>query len=487
MSGIQTNSEISVDSNSNDVVYRGSRPGQLSALAMPAPMLVPTRPSEEEMAYEKSLAALLEKMHSRSSEVTIPTPTAVTVNTTNSASMSVFSPVPSPILGQHDTLIPVPLRLIPLLLTKITDRHLRETYRYYKWFVNKETRAAISEWPEGVSEKLQWKERMVDVGRDIRFLGRKQYQNAVEEAIRTKGLTMKCGQTPTSWSDCLAALFNPDQYNGSRRELVYWIQFGLLKESNNSWIQKLESDWCASTYGIRIVYDKSWEGNYGHCSIDNAVHGESFLPFVRARGSWFKWFFLKGANEIREVIQGYSLRTHGIYERICVSKHKRAEHHMTYTKCTFAHGVGYICESIDKRRKQEIQSPETQPFTMETVTAWLEQRGKSVNDKPSTLFLTQMVNSEMSSLTQSVTDRNTPASTSEEHTRKNIRDTNMVGVLDQGGDRFDSNILMGNQITNSRDHGRGLRSEMGRETINVQHAGENMEMVSDEMSLLYDR
>ncbi len=123
MSGIQTNSEISVDSNSNDVVYRGSRPSQLSVLAMPAPMLVPTRPSEEEMAYEKSLTALLEKMHSRSSEVTIPTPTAVTVNTTNSASMSVFSDPTPPYLDTHTMLVLVHLRIIPMLSKKITDRH----------------------------------------------------------------------------------------------------------------------------------------------------------------------------------------------------------------------------------------------------------------------------------------------------------------------------------------------------------------------------
>jgi hypothetical protein len=46
------------------------------------------------------------------------------------------------------------------------------------------------------------------------------------------------------------------------------------------------------------MYNKGWEGNMGHHTIDQADHGEFFLPFVRARGSWFKWFFIKGASEI---------------------------------------------------------------------------------------------------------------------------------------------------------------------------------------------
>ena len=98
---------------------------------------------------------------------------------------------------------------------------------------------------------------MLNVGRDIHFLGRKKYQNAVEDTIRAKGLTMNCEHNPTSWSDCLAALFNPDHYTEGRRELVYWIQFVLVREGNNYWIQKQESDWCATTYSIRIVYDKN--------------------------------------------------------------------------------------------------------------------------------------------------------------------------------------------------------------------------------------
>jgi len=49
---------------------------------------------------------------------------------------------------------------------------------------------------------------------------------------------------------------------------------------------------------------------------------------------------------------------------------------MTYTKRTFAHGDGYIAEPLEKRRKQQIRSTVNQPFTMEAVTAWLEQQGK---------------------------------------------------------------------------------------------------------------
>jgi hypothetical protein len=371
-----------------------------------------------------------------------------------------------------------------MLSSKITDRHLRETYRYYKWFVDKETRAAISEWPEGASEKHHWKQRMINVGRDVRFLGRKKYQDAVEETIRTKSLTMSCGQTPTSWADCLAALFNPEHYTEARRELVYWIQFGLLRESNNSWIQKQESDWCASVYGIRIVYDKNWEGNSGHCSIDDTVHGDSFLPFVRARGSWFKWFFMKGANEIREIIQAYSLSTHGIYERICVSKNKKAEHRMTYTKRRFAHGGGYIAESIDKRRKQDIRSNVNQSFTMEAVTAWLEQQGKSVNDKPATLYLNPMVNCELSSVSHSVSDRNAVVT--------DIRQVPLVGLpstnVDVGrpalGDVMDSNVLV--LATNIHDEEPPGNEYSGTDTNNEGMAivDENMEMVRMKICLL---
>ena len=436
-------------------------------------MLVPTAPTELEMAYNNKLAAILEIFQKGGYKPAIPSPVAVSVNTTNSASMSVYSIPSESVLETQQTNIPVPLRLIPMLSSKITDRHLRETYRYYKWFVDKETRAAISEWPEGAVEKQQWKQRMIDVGRDIRFLGRKKYQNAVEETIKNKGLTMNCGQTPTSWSDCLAALFNPDQYTEGRRELVYWIQFGLLREGNNSWIQQQESEWCATTYGIRIVYDKNWEGNAGHCSIDDTVHGESFLPFVRARGSWFKWFFMKGANEIREVIQGYSLRTHGIYERICVSKNKKTEHRMTYTKRRFAHGDGYIAEPIEKRRKQEIRSAENPAFTMETVTAWLEQQGKSINDKPATLYLTQMVNCEMSSVTQSVSDRHASVTNKESVPIIGLQGTSTDGVVHDRGQLGNSNVF----------------TEHGEEASRSSHTeldAENMAMVRTKIRWLSD-
>ena len=406
MTTVFNDNASSVQGYSTENTFIGSRRGISPALAQPIPLLVPTPPTEQEVAYDKALSSLLQSFETDEYRASTPAPIAVSINSTNPASMSVFSTPSPPFLDPDKSLVPVPLRLIPMLSKKITDRHLRETYRYYKWFVNKDTRAAISEWPEGALEKDQWKQRMLNVGRDIRFLGRKRYQKAVEETIRAKGLTMNCGQNPTSWSDCLGALFNPDQYTEERRELVYWIQFGLLKESNNSWIHKQETDWCASVYGIKIVYNKNWEGNAGQNSIDQTVHGESFLPFVRARGSWFKWFFMKGANEIREVIQGYSLRTHGIYERICVTKNKNAAQRMTYTKRTFAHGDGYIAQPIEKRRKQAIRSTMNQPFTMETVTAWLEQQGKSVNDKPATLYLNSMVNCEMSSMTNSASNRN---------------------------------------------------------------------------------
>ena len=316
---------------------------------------------------------------------------------------------------------------------------------------------------------------MINVGRDVRFLGRKKYQNAVEKTIKTKGLTMSCGQTPISWSDCLAALFNPDHYTESRRELVYWIQFGLLREGNNSWIQEQESDWCASTYGIRIVYDKNWEGNSGHCSINDTVHGASFLPFVRARGSWFKWFFIKGANEIREIIQAYYLSTHGIYERICVSKNKKAEHGMTYTKRKFAHGGGYIAESIDKRRKQDIRSNVNQSFTIEAVTAWLEQQGKSVNDKPATLYLNPMVNCELSSVSNSVSDRNALVTNITQVPRGGLPSTNVDGRQLHQVNLMEANILVPNPNTHNEAPPRN--EYLGTPDTSMVIVDENMEMV----------
>jgi hypothetical protein len=443
------------------VVCIGSRPGPTSTLAMPEILLVPTTPqSDQETAMENTLAGLLQSIDP-STYTTIPAaPVAISINTPNSTSMSVFSQPSTTSMDQSQQLILVPLKLIPLLSKKITDRHLRETYRYYKWFVNKETRAAISEWPEGESEKQRWKARMQDVGRDVRFLGRRQYQSAVEETIKAKGLTMACGQTPTSWHDCLRALFNPDHYTEERRELVYWIQFALLKESNNSWLHRQETEWCASVYGIKIMYDKGWEGNVGHRTIDQADHGESFLPFRRARGSWFKWFFIKGANEIREVIQAYSFSTHGIYERICVTDNKNAQRQMKYTKRKFVHGDGYIAEPLDQHRKKVIRSTNTPAFTMESVTAWLELQGKSVNDKPAALYLSTNVNCEMSSMTRSISDHRS------------------TGVLNQDQNQFQvGGIPMEHRTLTTGKNG-NLRSSVASKLLDTRNVNENMEMVS---------
>ena len=211
MTSEYNSNERSVNGVSADSVCILSRQSTMPALGMPTQLQVPTLPAEQEMTYDKSLMKLLQNVQDAAFQLTTPSPVAVAINTTNSASMSVHSIPNKTFLDTHATLVPVPLRLIPMLTSKITDRHLRETYRYYKRFVDKETRAAISEWPEGVLEKQQWRQRMINIGRDIRFLGRKKYQKAVEDTIRAKGLTMNCGQNPTSWSDCLAALFNPDR------------------------------------------------------------------------------------------------------------------------------------------------------------------------------------------------------------------------------------------------------------------------------------
>jgi hypothetical protein len=206
------------------VVCIGSRHGPTSTLAMPEPLLVPTaHQSEQDKAMENTLAGLLQSIDPSTYATANTAPVAISINTPNSTNMSIYSQPSTTSMDHSQQLVLVPLKLIPLLSKKITDRHLRETYRYYKWFVSKEIRAAISEWPEGESEKQRWKARMQDVGRDVRFLGRGRYQTAVEETIKAKGLTMACGQTPTSWHDCLRALFNPDHYTEERRELVYWI------------------------------------------------------------------------------------------------------------------------------------------------------------------------------------------------------------------------------------------------------------------------
>jgi hypothetical protein len=220
---------------------------------------------------------------------------------------------------------------------------------------------------------------------------------------------MSCGQTASSWNDCLRALFNPSNYTNEIRDLVYWIQFGLLKEGNNNWIQKQEISWCSS-YGIVIVYDRHWEGNTGHQSINQKEHGKSYLPFERARASWFKTFFFRGANEIREAIQNYSLRAHDIYERICLNKHKQSESRLTSTKRRFAHGDGYIAEPLEKRRKQELSSPviPASTYTLEGITAWLKQQGGLLTLVPATLHIPTTVNTEMSSITRTGSQQNSP-------------------------------------------------------------------------------
>jgi hypothetical protein len=306
-----------------------------------------------------------------------------------------------PLVNKQLDLLPVPLKLIPIVNKHFSDRHIRETYKYYVLLVDASKRTSISATPDGMTEKHQWKEHMKKVGREVRFLGRKEYKKAVEDTIREKCLTMECGQNPTSWHDCMRALFDPTKYDQEQRELVYWIQFGMLKEGNNAWIHRQEVKWCADMYGIQIVYDKNWEGNQADNMIDDVEHGTSFLPFERARGSWFKWYFLKGANEVREKIQNYSIRAHGIYERISVSRKTtgEGEAHLRYTKRRFVHGDGYVVEPINKRRKQEIAGVRSTLYTMEGVTAWLKAQGKTVVTRPFMDVLQMGVHSDVSSVT----------------------------------------------------------------------------------------
>ena len=379
----------------------GSRPASRVTLGSQA-MQRPSIPTEADLKHDKRLEALL---HNRvySKFTSNPASVSISGNSTSSiASMSVIPAPACPPIPSKGFLIPVPMKLIPIVKKHFTDRHLRETYRYFKIFVGEQRRAGISEWPEGSTEKTQWREQLVQIGREVRFLGRKEYQKAVQDTITAKCLTMSCGQSPRSWSDYLGALFNRREYGDKRRELVYWIQFGLLKDANNAWIHQQETKWCSEKYQIQIVYDRGWEGNIGNPNIDDSEHGPSFLPFERARGSWFKWYFLKGANEIREHIQQYSLLAHGIYERICISKRLAGEAHMTYTKHTFVHGGGYIAEPLEKKQRMEITAQASTVYTMEGVTAWLRAQGKEVTVMPDSVYMATAINSEVSSLTRTV-------------------------------------------------------------------------------------
>jgi hypothetical protein len=393
-----------------DPVRIGGKHGQPPYKAMPAPMLVPTRENESDLAYDATLHALMHNVLP-SYDTKKENPPAVSVYTSNSSLMSVNQTPSCRLPEQRTALVPVPLKLIPMARKDITDRHLRETYRYYKCFLDQETMngLAIAEWPEGTTEKQRWNDQILKIGREIRFLGRKMYQQAVQDTIIKKGLVMSCGQTGSSWNDCLRALFNPNNYTDKIRDLVYWIQFGLLKEGNNNWIQNQETSWCSS-YGIKIVYDRHWEGNAGHESIDQKEHGKSYLPFERARASWFKTFFLRGANEIREAVQNFSLRAHDIYERICLTKSKQSENRLCYTKRRFAHGDGFIAEPLEKRRKQELSTPviPASTYTLEGITAWLKEQGSSMTLVPATLHISTAVNSEMSSMTRSGSRQNSP-------------------------------------------------------------------------------
>jgi hypothetical protein len=367
-------------------------------------MQVPMAPTDTELVCEERLQKLF-STRMNPTPVTVPAPATISdSSTTNSTPMSSIAAPRCPFVENEGVLTRVPMRLIPMTRKDFTDRHLRETYRYYKLFVSNERKVEISEWPEGITEKTHWRQRMVEVGREVRFLGRRLYQKAVQDAITERSLTMSCGQSPRSWTDHLGALFNPSEYSDERRDFVYWIQFGMLKDANNAWIHKHETRWCSEKYGIQIVYDKDWEGNNGIRNIDVSEHGTSFLPFERARGSWFKWHFLKGANEIRENLQLYSLRAHGIYERICISKRSAGEARMSYTKRKFTHGGGYIAEPLDKKKRQEITAPASTVYTMEGVTAWLRSQGKAVTIMPESVYMTTAQSSGISSVTRSEHD-----------------------------------------------------------------------------------
>jgi len=222
-------------------------------------MQVPMAPTEADLTCDKRLQALFNNSLYKK---TMSGPASITVSgssTTNFTSMSSIAAPRCPLVANTDNLSLVPMRMIPMTKKDFTDRHLREKYRYYRLFVRNNRKAELSEWPEGVTEKTQWKGRMNEIGREVRFLGRKKYKKAVQDTINEQGLTMNCAQSPRSWTDHLGALFNPSEYCDERRDLVYWIQFWLLRYANNAWIHKQETTWCSERYGVEIVYDKDWE------------------------------------------------------------------------------------------------------------------------------------------------------------------------------------------------------------------------------------
>ena len=118
---------------------------------------------------------------------------------------------------------------------------------------------------------------------------------------------------------------------------------------------------------------------------------------------------------------------------------------------------------------------------MEDVTAWLEQQGKSVNDKPATLYLNPMVNSEMSSVTHSVTAKNASEINIEQIANMGIPGTSVEGVVRDQVIDVDSNVNLGVPTTIGRTGQRNFHQEISMDNTIVQHMGENMETVSQKM------
>jgi hypothetical protein len=145
---------------------------------------------------------------------------------------------------------------------------------------------------------------------------------------------------------------------------------------------------------------------------------------------------------------------------MCVTDNKNAQQQMKYTKQKFVHGDGYIAEPLDQHRKKMIRSTNSPAFTMESVTAWLELQGKSVNDKPAAFYLSTNVNSEMSSMTRSISDHRS------------------TGVLNQDQNQFQvEGVHMEHRTIETRKTG-NLRSSVANNLLDTRNVNENMEIVS---------
>ena len=228
----------------------------------------------------------------------------------------------------------VPLKLLHINETSYTNKWMKQTYKYHRFF---DETLNESRPQEGESNLHQWKTKAISMTHEIKqkgmIAGRRELCRVAKEEY---GLTIPgridSNRYCTDVDDILCVISNSDWYYDNlnqKRNIIYHFLYGLTRPGNNVWLINAEKKWMDEK---GIVYDYDNIATKRKTRIKGFVYSIMHSMYSNYIQKTFRKKMLSQFNEfitVREKVRNASVNS---------------KYH--YKKHQFGNNQGYIVSTV---------------------------------------------------------------------------------------------------------------------------------------------